>query len=583
MDEVKYRYKLSGVGDVSALVGIVGGKRGVVSAWAEGEDFFYVLSDGADEYSVMVAAIKECERQGGRLIIPEDGEIAATEEAAEDNADNEVIDGLIVEEKQEIPDYEYEEDRIVSAKKKIKKDNIERFIELGVSLMILIVSLFFKNDETTAFSFKNVLLTISFAVAAYDTLYTAVSDIVKKKWWSENIYISLTYIAGALLGLVFEITVFALVFAVGKQIETFVKAVNELRIDDTFFTGSFSVLCNGEKKAIKDIDAGDEIELERYDVVPCDGVLLSAATVDNYKIDLDPERSLNEGEEVFAGAVILSDGAKIKVLKKNEESRIAVEKKGFEEKLTAYEKTPYALRFVLPAAFLAATVFIILSAILSESGFNQGLFDNRHIALYIVFLACLMPIDVNIRSIGKSTVITEKTLSVDFSDRAALKKLSAANSFVFDAAVLTEDGEIKEGAMKTLKELLRIGAKKVTTDFTGAELKKEVADRIDFVDKPLKNEKKVAVGLGKDISLGEKGSIEIENKELSALPRVFRVALRYRRARIFSCALSFAAIAASAALAVIFGGEFSVLFALPLIAAYTAICLISTLALKARA
>ena len=571
---MRYGYKIKNVKDPEQLLKVVGGFKGVENAVIENDTLFYDAEDSYVEYSVMSAAFDECDRQGGSLIISEEQvfgkniEIKAEgEDVAQEIADDQVIDGDFIIEKKEIPDYVYESDRLITEKKRIKSETITRIAELSVSLILLIISLLIKSDETASFSFNSVLTILSFAISAYECLYNAIIDIVKKRWWSENIYIGLAYIAGALLGYVIEISVIALVFAAGKELETFRKETLRFKTEETFYTGSFSVaLDGGETKAISALEKGDTFLISQYDVVPCDGVCLTDGLFDCYKTEFKTEKTVKAGESVAAGSVLLSEKAKITVEKKNADSFLSVAKKEFESKLKEYGKTPSFLKWVMPAAFIIALVTTLVLALTSDDGFAFGIYDYGHIGLLITFCGCVYYLIRNVFAISESAVVEARCASADFSNKNAFDLLGKANSFVFSAGALTENKKIKEDAFGALTELINCGAKNVTTDFTDCDLPAEVAKKIDFVDRSPKKEKKITVGANKDLSLGDDGEINILNGQISFVPYIYKIAKRAKNLRKLSVISCIIAYAATIALCAIFGLKAS-LIVLPVIAA----------------
>ena len=571
---MRYGYKIKNVKDPEQLLKVVGGFKGVENAVIENDTLFYDAEDSYVEYSVMSAAFDECDRQGGSLIISEEQvfgkniEIKAEgEDDAQEIADDQVIDGDFIIEKKEIPNYVYESDRLITEKKRIKSETITRIAELSVSLILLIISLLIKSDETASFSFNSVLTILSFAISAYECLYNAIIDIVKKRWWSENIYIGLAYIAGALLGYVIEISVIALVFAAGKELETFRKETLRFKTEETFYTGSFSVaLDGGETKAISALEKGDTFLISQYDVVPCDGVCLTDGLYDCYKTEFKTEKTVKAGESVAAGSVLLSEKAKITVEKKNADSFLSVAKKEFESKLKEYGKTPSFLKWVMPAAFIIALVTTLVLALTSDDGFAFGIYDYGHIGLLITFCGCVYYLIRNVFAISESAVVEARCASADFSNKNAFDLLGKADSFVFSAGALTENKKIKEDVFGALTELINCGAKNVTTDFTDCDLPAEVAKKIDFVDRSPKKEKKITVGANKDLSLGDDGKINILNGQISFVPYIYKIVKRAKNLRKLSVISCIIAYAATIALCAIFGLEAS-LIVLPVIAA----------------
>lgn len=570
-----YSYELKNVSDTEPVLSAVKELKSVIEASAIDGVLSYTLEDGADEYEVLIAAVNAAYSVGGEVIV--DGESPASDydydyraedESSVKNADNEVIDGdNEIEngfEDDLAEEIENEEDRIVSQKGKAVTRRVTRAVELGAALVALVVSLFLKPSETTAMSFKNILMILSFAVSAYEILYSAVTDLFTKKWLSENVYISVAFVLAALVNQLLPITVLALIFAVAKEIENIVGERDALRTDEAFYTGSFSVkLSSGEKKSVKDLEVGDEMVLERYDVLPCDAVISTAAKFDCYRTEGVPEREYAVGERVLAGSVLLSESATAVAEKTNAESRLSLERSEFENKIAEYGKTGKIMKFLSPCVIAAAVLFVFVASAFYNGTYAQGLAFYAPIGLFFVFCSFIGYLIERIAVCVKGAAILLRSCSVDVRSLSDIKTLAKANSFVFDAAALTERGEIKEDALGALKELLNGGARNITTDFSGSALDGAVAEKIDFVDKPFKGERKLTVGSLKDVSLDDSGKICVKNGEISFVPLAYKIAKRALLAERAAKIASFVLYAASVTLAIVLGWNNILFAALP--------------------
>ena len=564
-----YRYGIAGVSDPQSVAEVVAAKKGVLSVDANATDITYTLDDGADEYEIMVAAFDACEKLGGTLIVSENNETTAGADeyenefgaAAEKTPDNRLIDGHTGIKENKIRELGFEEDGIVAGKKRLKADSITRLAELSVAVIFAVVSIFIKDASASTFSFKNIILVVAFALAAYETLYAALTDLIAKKWLSENVYVSVAFVCGALLGEITATAFVAIAYAAGRALLGFVKDRDALKTEETFFTGSFSVETDdGKRKAIKDIAEGDVLTLYKYDVVPCDGTVFSAAKFDCHKTGESAEKLLQSGEFVCAGSLLLDESVKIRVDNTNENSRIKVERKAFDE---VYKKacTPHSrLALVTPCAFGAALVFALVFSAFYRSGYGAGLLVYGRIGLLIVFLSTVFGLIASVKECVGSALVTARSELISFADEKAFIELGRANSFRFDALALTEDGALKGDALGALKELYNCGVGNVTTDFSGSDLDSSVADKIDFVDKAFKGERTVTVGDGKFLSLCGDGSVKVGNGEISFVPLSYKLAVRAVRAKTAATVLSCALYAASVVLAV-FLPQASVLFA----------------------
>ena len=156
------------------------------------------------------------------------------------------------------------------------------------------------------------------------------------------------------------------------------------------------------------------------------------------------------------------------------------------------------------------------------------------IGVLIAFIANLNYVLSSIFGSVRTALVLLKINGIEYEEISALKKVGEANSFTFDAAALTENGQVKEDAIGALKELMSLGVKNVTTDFSGCSLDPSVKKKIDFVDKSFGGEKKALVGSGKDVSLDGDGKVIIKNGEISFVPYCYKVAKRAFRAKKIS-------------------------------------------------
>ena len=566
-DGLTYKYKVKNLTDPSVVLGEIRKTKGVMSVEFSDGVLTYVVDRRVDEYDVLVAAINACDAVGAELIVGEEEKTSDYDyDAVYDDrnfADNGVIDGDI-DEKEKVDDTEtetvtgfekdeeeaasvfddYEEDRIVSAKKKLKTESLVRFIELSISFVVLLISFLVKPDPQAVISLRSILLIVSFALSVYEIFYAALLDVLKKKWFSECLYVSLACVLGAFINALTEIAILALVFAVAKEIQTYVEGLNELRIDERFYTGSFSIRTeDGTMKKVGGIAVGDVIFLDRYDVVPCDGVLIGDASFDCHNAGGAPEQRIKSGETVLAGSMLLDESASLTVTATNSDSVITKKKVAFKEKLASFTAAPSFADHLSLALFAFSLVIAFVLPAFYKEGYSKGLAYYGKIAIVVAFLSEFSYVFSSTYLARKSVLILYETLGIGCLRAEDFVRLGSANSFVFDAAALTENGEIKKDAFGALRETLDEGAKNVTTDFDGCDLNEDVKKKIDFVDKAFKGERKIRVGDDKDVSLSGNGKIDIGNGEISFVPLAYKLArkaVKRERASIIMFALTFA-------------------------------------------
>ncbi|MBP5373261.1 MAG: hypothetical protein J6Y44_03655, partial [Clostridia bacterium] len=299
---ISYSYKVLNLRDPTNVLDELKKTKGVVSAEFFDETLTYVLDEWTDEYDILVTALNLCDAEGAELIVGEDqpvsdydydaASIEAEPEDPEAEPEPDAVDEGEGEEEEEEEEAEEpikakkvsddeEGDYLIAARKKLKIESIVRFIELSVSLLLVVASLFFEANANTFFTIKNIFLVVAFAIAAYEIFYTAIIDVVKKRWLSDSLIVSVACIAGAVIGRLTETAALSIIYSVIKEIQTYVNGLNDLRIDEAYYTGSLPIrLAEGGGKRINDLEEGDVISIAQYDILPCDCEVLSAATFD---------------------------------------------------------------------------------------------------------------------------------------------------------------------------------------------------------------------------------------------------------------------------------------------------------------
>ncbi len=562
----KFKYKINGVSKIDVLTSTIKSHAEVEDCYVENDTLYYILTDQADEYQIMMQAYELCADLGGELIVDdyaglEDMEQEQTEQepTKENPAYSTVNEENNEEEAQEETgedgdnenqikvtasaddDFDYQ-DRLVIKKQTVKKDAIIRIGELILSTILLVVCYLLPDSQTQALSVKMFVGVFAFAIGGYEIFYSAIGDLVHKKFLSENVIMSIACLLGAFLGYLVETTALALVFGVAKEIENFANGVSQNKIEEIFYTGSVAVTTEAnEEKKLADISVNDVLCLNQYDIIPCDGVANNNAILDCYRSLGVPEMEVFAGDKVYAGSVVLSDGLKMTAETTNAESLLTQKKNAFLEKLKSFTGLSKTFTFVDLALVLVSLLIAFIPPIFGKQGYLLDLqvWGARGIALlsistisYAFYLAgnCI-----------KNALITLKYEEIEVNDISTFGKVAGANAFKFKASTLTENGIMKDDTYGVMNELLAAGVKNVETEFD-LELSEEERAKLDFVQKDVKDKKEVTVG--EDITLEASGNIAIERGEISFVPLCFKVAKQSYKAKtsvIILKALSFIA------------------------------------------
>ena len=542
----QYVYAISNVSDTGALVAELKRSDGVIECYVEEGKLYYVLDERMDEYPVLIEANELCAKYGGALVIGEDdegefvgeggesedmqggdGEDDEEEYDSEERADKPAAKKSIFAEEEE--DYS-EMDEAVFRKKKNKQETFLRFGELILSAVLLTIC-YLVGGTDGEFGFVTMIAVLAFAVGGYEIFYSAIMDIVHKKPLTENVLVTVAAVIGALLGYVLPTTAFILAFSLAREIAMLGDNVTAQKMLETFYTGSVSVrLESGAVRRLETLEAGDRIRLNEMDVVPCDGVAESDVTVDAYITEGVPSKKIKAGDKVEAGNVVLKGSLLYQATAPAKESRLALEKKAFGEKLGSAGKVAKPVAIINAVCLGVIVLGVFLLPLFGDVKYLEGLRDWGARGMALIAASMLVYGFTLANKCVVNTLVSLRAKRILVDGEEALKKLGTANSFKFQASTLTENGKVKEDAYGCANELLASGVKNVGTEFN-IELNDEARAKLDFVEKPVEKERPVTVG--EFVTLSGGGEVDILDGELSYIPLCYKAAkaaIRRKRA-----------------------------------------------------
>ena len=534
----KFTYGISGAEDEKSLLNSLKKIAGVKQCGIEDGKLFYVLDEHTDEYHVLLEANELCAKFGAALIIGDDDDDSQDESAAETENVTEAVRQTeeTDEHDEEAPAakssvrsiFDDEEDyssvdKIVYKRKKVRNEMIVRAVELCASAILLLVCFFISGSET-GFGAKSLLSVLAFALGGYEIFYAAIADVAHKKFLSENAILTLIAIAGALLGYVFPTTSLIIAFSIAKAVESLAAYRAEGMLDETFYTGSVDVtLADGREAGVENIAVGDVIKLSELDVLPCDGIALDDMKIDAYVPLGVPELTVEKGETVYAGSVLLSASAEVETTATNADSKVNLEKKKFTEKLEKASEVPFAVKAVNAAVIILslAAAFAIPALIGGDYMTGLRLWGSRAIA--VMAAATLVYGWTMGLNCVKNAMTVARSARVDFASARSLETFASADDFEFLSSTLTENGAVKPDVYGSMNELMSLGVKNVSVDFD-EKVTDDVKSKLTFKQNAVKGEKKVVVG--KDVTFGSGGKVDVLNGEIVFVPYAYRLAKR---------------------------------------------------------
>lgn len=527
---------------------------GVADCSFDGKTLACVLADGADKNHVLIEVNETCAALGGTLDVGETTDYDVRSDG--DDQDNDIEDGNSVEVVAENDDSDESEpageqkpkkgffddeedysdkDRAVFKRNKDKKEAYFKVGELVVAIILFVISVLIEGSATQ-FGFKSVLTVLAFAIGGYEIFYSAIGDIARKKFLSENLVITFCAVMGALLGYVTQTALLVIIYSIVKAIETYAVTVSLDKLDETFYTGSVDVkLSDGRVKSISDLAVGDEYVLNEYDVVPCDCVTKTDAVVDAYNVCGKVELFVKAGELLPAGCVVLSKSLTAVVEKPNAESKITLEKRAFEERLNQIKK-PQKTISIFGAAWIAVGLLLIfIPPFFTKDGYLIGLREWGARGVAVLSATMIFYTSSLVAKTIVGAMINARSKKIDFKAKQDLLSLGLANCLTFNASLLIENGEMKEDVYGCMNELLNSGVKNVRTLFD-VQPSDQVKAKLSFKQKALKNERNLSVG--EFVTLSGGGNVDIINGELSFVPLAYKIARRAVKGRRLIVALN---------------------------------------------
>ena len=335
-----------------------------------------------------------------------------------------------------------------------------KIIELGVSLVIFILGLILSNVTSTS-NFAPYIIVIAYSVAGYEILFEGLIGIFKKKFFSENLLMTIASISALLLGETAEAYGIMLLFSVGELFEH-VALDNSQKVIDSLkkmCPTTVTLLKDGvERKVdVKDVKVGDVIILRAGDRVAIDGkIIKGSASFDSKTVTGESKyKDLEFGDLIFGGYVNVDGYVEVEATKTYENSTLTrimeivdnsqkkkSKKESFIEKFSKWY-TPTVLIFAIILAFIPPFF---------SASYADGLkvWGERSIMLLCISCPCALVISVpltyfcGVGSAAKNGVLIKSTNT--------LEKLSSCDTIVFDKTGTLTKGELKVTKIISTKE-----------------------------------------------------------------------------------------------------------------------------------
>ncbi len=335
--------------------------------------------------------------------------------------------------------------------KEIKSSLKSKIIELGASFIFFILGVIFSNVN----SLKQVapyMLVIGYSIAGYEVIFEGIIGIFKKKFFSENLLMTIASIAAIILGETAEAYGIMLLFTIGEMfehnaIDNSNKVIERLK---NMCPKTVSVLKEGKevKTPVKSIKVGDIVVLKAGEIVAVDGKIINgSASFDSKTVTGENKyKDLESGDLVFSGFKNIDGYVEIEVLKDYNNSTLSkimeiVSESSAKKSIKESFMEKFS-KWYTPTVLVLAVLLTFIPPIFSET-YLSGLqtWAIRGVMLLCISCPCALVISVpltyfcGVGSAAKNGVLIKSTNT--------LEKLSSCDTVVFDKTGTLTKGELK--------------------------------------------------------------------------------------------------------------------------------------------
>ncbi|WP_244833789.1 heavy metal translocating P-type ATPase [Clostridium sp. BJN0001] len=281
---------------------------------------------------------------------------------------------------------------------------------LFIAIAVYIFAFILKKNSSISF----VLFMISYLLAGYEVLSSALKNITKCKIFDENFLMALATVGALIIGQYSEAVAVMLFYQLGEMLEDMAvdHSKNSIKSLLKVKANYANVIKNGTEIKVfpEDVDISDIILLKPGERVPLDGIVLegngnidtSALTGESYP------KYVSKNDEVLSGCINLNSILKLKVTKKLNESTITrilnlVQNAGNKKAKTEKFITKFCKFYTPAVVFLALAISIIPPIILNQS---FSIWVYRALLFLVVSCPCALVISVPLTlfsGIGKAS------------------------------------------------------------------------------------------------------------------------------------------------------------------------------------
>lgn len=334
----------------------------------------------------------------------------------------------------------------IAVGREIFSDRGQRIIltRIIVSLALFLIAVFLYART----SISIVLFVLSYVVAGYDIILTAMRNLLRGRILDENFLMTIASVGAFCIGEYHEAVAVMIFYRVGSFFENY--AVNKTRKSVSELMGirpdHAVVIRNGEAVYTDpaEVLVGELIVVDPGQRIPLDGIIEKGYTsVDNS--DLTGESlpvDLSEGEAVVSGGINLTGAVTVRVTKPFDRSTVSrildlVETAAEKKAKTEGFITRFA-RFYTPAVVIAALVIAIVPSLITGN-WNEWL--HRALIFLVASCPCALVISVPMSFFGGIGGASRQGILIKGS--SYIEALSKAEIIAFDKTGTLTEGKFR--------------------------------------------------------------------------------------------------------------------------------------------
>ncbi|MEN6594154.1 MAG: heavy metal translocating P-type ATPase [Clostridiaceae bacterium] len=341
-------------------------------------------------------------------------------------------------------------------------EGARKFIAIGVAAALLVASYF--SGDTLAI----VLRLLAYLAAGYEVLLRAGKGLFKRRFFDENVLMSIATIGAVALGDYAEAAAVMIFYGVGESLQETAVRSSRKRITDAveLHPDKARLLNDGAEKMVKpeQVSVGETILVKVGERIPLDGVVtVGESLLDVSMLTGEPRPALvKTGSAVSAGSVNTSGPLTIQVTSLAAESSTSRLLRAVED---ATKHKPAIERFITrfsrvytPVVIAAAALLAVLPPLFGAGSWSEWI--HRALIFLVISCPCALVLSIPLTFFA-GLAITSKN-GVLFKGADALERLTKIGAVVLDKTGTLTEGEFEVQRVESIgidkEELLALAS-----------------------------------------------------------------------------------------------------------------------------